>query len=235
MIIAMKVRKKINKKLNLSFTLVEILVAIAVSSVIATFIYSTFWTVSIAWRKGFDLSETLHHGDFIIEQLVTALRSIYYPDIKGASYLYGFYLKNNGNDADATDLISFVKIGNSFLGAGSDIAGTPHRIEFTVGKDENQKTGALIRAWRIYGQPVDFKPEKLPWQCISGRVTGFNCRVARNNPKTGKLEWLEEWEETNRVPLFIELNIYLAPSEKSDTTLELKRMIQIPSASLSWQ
>ncbi|MFH0878288.1 MAG: prepilin-type N-terminal cleavage/methylation domain-containing protein, partial [Lentisphaerota bacterium] len=61
-------------KLKLGFTLLEVLVALVVMTAIFTIIYSTFSGTVRAWTRGTELLDDLHHGDFVMEQLTSALR-----------------------------------------------------------------------------------------------------------------------------------------------------------------
>lgn len=216
------------------FTVLELMLSVALLSIIAVLSYLTFSTVTTAWRKGTALSDNLHHGDFVMEQLVTGLRSTYFPaGSPGGSPEYGFQLEDEGSFSSARDRISWVKRGSALVGKDRSFVGGSHRVQFMVMDGDNGTSVAAVRAWRLQGQPDDFDPETLSPEVISTRVRGFNCRVAYRRVGDN-IEWLDKWEFTNRVPRAVELTLYLDPLEPGESPVEVKRVLGIPAAPLSW-
>ena len=80
------------------FTLVEMLLAVGLLAVVTALTFLTFTTVSRAWKKGTDMADGIHHGDFVLDNLSMALRSAYYPD--GGGKGYGFFLEDSGETVD---------------------------------------------------------------------------------------------------------------------------------------
>lgn len=235
------------------FTLIELMLSITLMAAIAAVTYFTFDAGTRAWRGGLEVADSLHHADFVIEQLVMGLRSACYPDAARPSGSYGLVLVNNGDDEHARDTLSWVKLGTALVGADSPIAGTPHRVEVSVldpdaSDDPAQAAGGLaVSAWRIVALPEDFDPTTaVKPLLLTPRVVGFNCRVLdpANNLQEGdapssddELEWLDEWEGdfTNRLPYAVELSLYLEPAREQDPPMEVKRIVEIPLAPLSWR
>jgi len=91
-----------------------------------------------------------------------------------------------------------------------------------------------VRAWRLHGQADTFDPAQLPPVFLSSRVLGFNCRTAYEK-KDDEIDWLDDWEETNRLPTVVELTLYLEPLDKDEPPVEVKRVLGIPVAPLSWR
>jgi len=216
------------------FTLLELMVAIAIFALVSSITFALLAAVSKAWERGTALSEDLHAGDYVIDQVVDGLQAARYRD-KGD----GLILKNNGDGPGAVDSITWVKEGSSLVGEDSHLAKTYHHIRFFIGKDRNGKTGAAYTAWGDeYLQPDDFDPESLTPELLSDRVVGFNCRVATNDFEMSQLHWLDTWEddlpggdnETNHVPRFVEITLYLKPLGGDDAPLEMRRMVDIPMA-----
>ena len=86
-----------------AFTLIEVLVALAIMALVGTAAFSLLATVTKAWQRGTELSKDLHSGDFVIEQLVGALRAARYRN--GYD---GLILKKNGSGSSSEDSISWV-------------------------------------------------------------------------------------------------------------------------------
>ncbi len=234
-------------------TLIELMLAIALLAVIASIVYFTFDAGVKAWRTGTELADSLHHADYIMEQLVMGLRSAYYPDAERPVGDYGFVHEDDGADDLAHDTISWVKLGTALVGNNASLAGTPHRVEVTVRPPEStagsadDEGGLTVRAWRIAALPEDFDAETdiAPLR-LTPRIVALNCRVLdpENNLAQGKsppaeeeLEWTDEWtgDRTNRLPYAVEIALYLAPSREQDPPIEIKRVIELPLAPLSWR
>jgi len=215
--------------------MVELLVAVAILVMVSTLTFGLFATVSQAWQRGTDLSKDLHHGDFIIEQLIGGLRQARYRDQRD-----GLLLVDQGDGPDARDSISWVKEGSDLVGEDSPLAKTFHRVKFFIGPDEETgKMGAVYTAWGdTYLQPDEFDPEELPPEILSDRVVGFNVRVATNNFENDTLNWVDTWEDdfgagdnqSNHVPRFVELTVYLKPVGEDDPPFEMRRYVDIPIA-----
>jgi hypothetical protein len=211
------------------------MLALAILVVVFGVTYFTFSTVAIAWRRGTALTDGLHHADFVLEQLAMALRSAYYPDA-GISPDYGFRLEDNGDGEHSSDVISWVKLGHSLVGKDCPFAGAPHRVEFAVVDGDKGERVAAVRAWRLLGQVEDFESDDVEPEFISRGVRGFNCRPLdpQSDPREEEIEWLEEWEDTNRVPTSVELTLYMDPLAEGEDAVEIKRIVEIPVALLSW-
>lgn len=216
------------------FTLLEVLLAVTIMSVVATVTFMTFSAATSAWQRGTALVDRLHHGDYVMNQLVMALRSAYYPEGQGDQPAYGFQNINNGEGPEAEDEISWVKLGGALVGRDLPYAGSPHRVRFFLARDEEGRQSAAVVSWRIDGQPEDFDPETLTPTFLSNRVKGFNCRTAWTLDKDGEVDWLDEWVETNRIPSMVELTLYIEPVGKGDPPVELKRIVGIRTAEVVW-
>jgi prepilin-type N-terminal cleavage/methylation domain-containing protein len=222
------------------FTLVELLVAVAILLLVSTATYAVFAAATRAWQRGLALSEDLHHGDFVIEQLVMGLRSAVW---RGRGD--GFWLRNEGSGPYAADAISWVKAGPALIGEESEAAKSLHRIEFTVRKNPDaEKPGAAITAWGDdYLQPEEFDPSRLTPVFLSSRIVGFDCRAATNNFERETIDWQDTWEDetgpgmnlTNRLPFYVELTLYLEPLEEGEAPVAVKRCVEVPVAALSWR
>ena len=216
------------------FSLIELLVALSIMTLVCGASFMLLSSVSKAWQRGTALSKDLHAGDFVIEQLVGALRSARYRDGND-----GLILIKSGSGHTASDSISWVKEGSDLVGVNSYMAKTFHHVRFFIGQDKNGTRGAAYTAWGDeYLQPEDFDPETLEPEVLSDRIIGLGVRVATNDFETEKIEWLDEWEGrctaggdlTNHVPRFIEITLYMQPLEEGNEPLEMRRLIDIPIA-----
>ncbi len=226
----LRLKRKTNRRAG--FTLLELMLAISILSAVTLVMYMTLSVIAGAWRRTVVLSDNVNHGDFVMNQLVMGLRSAYYPST-GVNNQYGFVHENEGDGPGAEDRISWVKLGSAIVGKNCPFAGTPHRIEVAMEEDDKGQ-GIAFKAWRLQGQPDDFDPDDLEMEVFSRRVTGFDVRTATRR-EDDEIIWEDDWLETNRVPLAIELTVYMDPKEEGGEHEEIKRICPVPSAYLSWK
>lgn len=217
------------------FTLVEILVAITIMAMATAIASSTFFVISRSYQHGTSLTQNLHYGDFLMEQLVLGLRSAYHPETHpGARSDYGFWLDSGGLGASGGNRISWVKTGHALIGRRTEVSHVPHRVQFNLETDSDGRQVAVVRAWRTALEPEDFDPQRVEPIVVSRRIRDFECRVALEVVDE-QLDWLNQWEHTNRVPPAIELTLYLEPIEEGDDPIRMRRVVGMPIAPLSWQ
>jgi len=221
------------KRINSGFTLLEILLAVTILSIVSTVTFMTFSAATSAWQRGAALMDRLHHGDFVMNQLVMALRSSYYPE-GGVQGEYGFQHLDSGDGPEAQDEISWVKLGGALIGGNLAYAGTPHRVRFFLDDNENGQRSAAVVSWRLDGQPDDFDPDELPPVFLSSRVKGINCRAAWTLDAEGEIDWKDEWKETNRIPSMVEITLYIDPVVERDPPVEFKRIVGLRVAEVAW-
>lgn len=245
------------------FTMIELLLAVALTATIVAASIFAFTTASRIWRSGVETADSIHHGDYVMEQLASALRSAYYPDAARPSTAHGFILEDDGEDDNAHDSISWVKMGPALVGGRSGIAGTPHRIVVTTlaegeSSDERLAGGGLaVKAWRLSSQVEDFDPEDEEYvktRLIEPDVLAMDFKVLDpegnlaegkdpipdEDEEDGGLNWFdseEDWKDdyTNRLPYAVMATLYLKPTEKGADPIALRRLIVLPTAPLSWR
>ncbi len=212
------------------FTLIELMLAIAIMALVMSITFLTFSTVTKAWRTGQTLSEGLHHGEFVMEQLEMGLRSAYYSGAPVNSK-YGFWMESIGE----SETISWVKLGTALVGDDCSFAGSPHRVIVSMEADEDGRTAVAVRSWRLADEPEDFDPEELEPVLLSSKVTSLTCQPMDPNPDiAGEIEWMDEWTETNRLPKAVKITLEIEPVDKDGEPVELQKVVEIPVASLSW-
>jgi prepilin-type N-terminal cleavage/methylation domain-containing protein len=223
------------------FTLVEILMAIAIYGLIAGAVSATFHTAITTWRGANAAADAMHHADNSIDQIYMALRSAYYPEASAPMDKYGFSHEDEGGDQPKSrDVISWVKLGSTLIGEDTPYAGVPHRVEVSMMDDDGPfGPGLYVRSWRLDGQPDDFDVEDdtIP-VLISSAVVGFNCQMMdpdkRSNTVTEEINWLDDWEQTNRVPEAVRISLAVASPSPKQKPMIIERYIEIPISELSW-
>lgn len=225
--------------------MLELMLAISLLGLVTFVTYLGFSTVTTAWQRGTSLADKLHHGDFIMEQLVMGLRSMYYP-ATGLNPDYGFQFSNHGDGPRAADVASWVKLGSALVGKDSPYAGGPHRVQVTLEKETSGSESLAVRSWGLLSQVEGFESDKLPAVPIAAHVVGINFRFQEPkepaapgstavNDLSDEIKWMDDWEDTNRIPQTIELTVYMEPLEKNGDEVEIKRIVEIPVAPLAWR
>ena len=203
------------------FTLIELLVALTILVAVFAIIYGTFSSTLNAWQMGNELLEEMHHGDYVMDQMVSALRSAaFFPS---APSKYGFWLKSRDRGYPADELW-WVTSGTAFMPPGDPLAKGLHRLMVTIENNPKGDPAFAIRAFPYMKDEIE-KDDVDPW-FVSSRVKGIKCRIWDEEEE----EWLEEWEDTNSIPSVVEITLFMDPIEKYGPPVEIKRLIEIPIA-----
>ena len=249
-----------------AFTLIELILAISLLATITVTAYLCLSTATRSWRVGVDTADAINHGDYIMEQILMGLRSAYYPDVNtvdGSAGQYGMQLVNDGDEEQAHDSLTWVKLGSALVGADAEVANTPHKVVLSVvGKGESgdealAEGGLVLKSWRMSALPEDFDPEDenfvKPLLLMPG-VVALDFRVfnPKDNLEEGKLPGVEEessfelddekkwidddWtgDYTNRLPYAVEATLYLEPPDDRSDPIKVQRVTTLPTAVLSW-
>lgn len=228
------------KHLRAAFTLIEVLLAVAILGLVSTTVALVLHVGVESWRAGTELSETGHDAEAIFEQVCMALRSAYYPANGKADYEYGFQHEDDGEEEDAHDVISWVKIGASLVGEDNAWAGSAHRVKLYVSDDRSgDGPGLYVAAWQLVGEPEDFDPdEDVEPILLSDRVVGLDCRMQDPDVlvEPGEpYEWIDEWISSNRIPRHVQITLAVKPIQENAKEPDvLVRMVEIPMAEVSW-
>lgn len=239
-----------------AFTMIEILLATLILGVLTTLSVLTFNAVSNGWQVSADYMDKMQRTDFALNQLVSGLRSMYYPHDGEQSYNYGFVLKDNGDGdkPDASDVIEWSKIGAAIVGNKSSVADTVHRVQVMVLEEGNHDyrepveiTGlyarqcpdvALRSAENASDQDIDYTFENAELYqpvLIADGIVGFDCKVLKNadqaKSENDEDRFEDEFAASNSVPYKVQLTFHVAdPEGKSyrSNTAPLIRIVRIP-------
>ena len=184
-----------------AFTMVELLLATFLVGVVTALAALTFNSVTRGWQVSADYMDKMQRTDYALGQVISGLRSMYYPHDGKVDGRYGFELANNG-DGDSprtSDVITWSKIGPAIVGTKNAIADTVHRVQVMVleegnsdYKDEIQKTGLYARLCgdaALIPTDSDGTADDTDYSfanaelyqpiLIADGVVGFNCRVLK--------------------------------------------------------
>ena len=137
-----------------AFTLMEILLAVVLLGVITVVTMMTFNAVTRGWQVSTDYLDKMQRTDFALNQVVSGLRSLYYPHGGEQSYDYGFCLYDNGDGDDprSSDVIEWSKRGSAIVGSKSAAADTVHRVQLMVLEEGNHDYMDPIEVTGLYAR-----------------------------------------------------------------------------------
>ena len=234
------------------FTMIEVLLAVVIIGLISTATFATFHAVNNGWQIATEYMDKLQRTDYALDQVVSGLRSMYYPHTGQQSYDYGFVLMDGGkgDDPDDSDVIEWSKTGSAIIDVNSSVKDTVHRVRVMVLEEGNRDFKTEIPVTGLYArlcpdvalQPKDdsdtdytfANDEMYKPVLIASGVVGFNCRVMKEPQTSSSVtedKFEDEWANSNAAPYKVELSFRIAdPEGKSyrSNTAPMMRIVRIP-------
>jgi prepilin-type N-terminal cleavage/methylation domain-containing protein len=203
------------------FTLLEVMIAVVILAIAMAIAFQTFSAVTRAWTGGRAMMDKTHHGDFVLGQLSSALRSMAF--FTNSQEQCGFRIKNNST-GEGKQTISWVTASSAFIPPGEDAySHGAHRIEVGGGTDKDGVDGLVVTVWPYLAD--EEKVEKKSW-FVSENIKGLSCKVYDTNEE--KNSWEDTWEYSNKVPGLVEITLYAEPVKEYDEPVEFRQIIEIP-------
>jgi len=224
------------------FTLVEMLLATLLVGVLTALSVMTFQSVSRGWQVSADYLDKMQRTDYALGQVVSGLRSMYYPHDGKQNADYGFVLEDRGSgeSPDRSDVITWSKTGPAIVGTKSALADTVHRVQVMVLEEGNDDYAEPIRKTGLYArlcgdaaivpkddaEDTDYtfgNADLYQPVLVADGVSGFNCRVlakaadakggTKSEGENEKRDFEDEFNASNAVPYKVELTFFV---EKPD-------------------
>ena len=223
------------------FTLIELLVSVIITAIMMTVCFITFNTAIRCWSRSAAVADTVRNAEYALTQVISGLRSAYYPTTGKQDYAYGFQLYDNGEDPEDSDTIQWVKLGTSIVGNRSQLSETPHTVRVWVQKEGRDGPGGL---WVKAGEldlhlladdpdgEVDFNDDEQfePYPLIEG-IQGFDCKV-QSKPDSvesdGTPKWEDTWDTSNSIPYRVKLTFWMEPAKDAGDPVPIMRVVEIP-------
>lgn len=203
------------------FTLLEVLIALAIFAAAFAIVGVSFVTTTRAWRQGTAALEGLHEGDFLMDQVVAAMRSAaWFRTTQGR---YGFRLESADGPYPA-DSISWVASGSALMPPDSIYRRGLHRLTLSVEDGPDGQPALAVRVIPPFIDAEEFEAPE-PWFLGAG-VRGLDCRIW--DPEIE--DWTDTWEFTNRLPTRVELSLFFDPPAPGQEPIVLRRLVDIPVA-----
>ena len=238
-----------------AFTMVEMLLAVMLVGVITVLSVLTFRAVTKSWLVSTEYMDKMQRTDFALNQVISGLRSMYYPHDGKQDDAYGFVLEDGGTgeNPDDSDIIEWSKTGPAIVGNKNALADTVHRVRVMVLEEGNSDWLEPIEVTGLYARlcpdvalrPKDDKDETdfsfandeiYQPVLIADGIVGFDCKVMKEKPGEVKAEndkslFEDVYETSNAAPYKVQLTFRIAdPEGKSyrSNTAPLMRIIKIP-------
>ncbi|MDD4018934.1 MAG: prepilin-type N-terminal cleavage/methylation domain-containing protein [Kiritimatiellae bacterium] len=220
------------------FTLLELMMAIMIMAIMMILSFFCFDAVVQSWNAGMEMSDSMAQADYVMNQVVSGLRSAYYSSTVAKDEEKGFQFVDGGEGAEAHDSITWMKVGRAFVGnlkaidGKTEIAEMPHRVSLYVEEQDRDGGGGLMaKAWSSDFQPDDFDVEEdVKAFLISPKVVAMDCKVLKEPPeeKATEIKWEDEWSSSNSLPYKVSVTLYLRPFKEGDAPVAVTRDIEIP-------
>ena len=238
------------------FTMLEIMLAIMILAIKTIVSMWTFRTIVRNWGLATEMADDLQRVDYAINQVVSALRSAYFPLDGKATEADGFMLLdgNPDNDPDESDTICWTKLGQAIVGRNSRFGAAPHRVMLYVHKEDDRKERGVSSYQRNklgkkappeeFGLVADvmgedkFKPDDYDededdlteYYTLGPNVQGFNCRVLdKDQPfQDERAHWVDTWDTSNCIPRRVQLTFWMKPADDAKEPYPIVRVVEIP-------
>ena len=221
------------------FTLIELLMAVIITAIMMTVCFITFNTTIRCWQRSAAMADTVRNAEYALTQVVSGLRSAYYPTTGKQDDSYGFQLYDNGDDPEDSDTIQWIKLGTAIVGNRSQLSETPHTVRLWVQKEGRNGPGGLwVKAGRLdllaeeEDMDVDFNDDEQfePYPLIDG-IQGFDCKV-QSKPDSvegdGTPKWEDTWDTSNSIPYRVKLTFWMTPAKEAGEPVPIMRVVEIP-------
>jgi prepilin-type N-terminal cleavage/methylation domain-containing protein len=216
--------QKFRRAASRGFTLIELLLALSIFSLVMAMAGGAFWSIMRSWRRGSEMLDQLHYGEYAMEQLVSAIRSAAWFPSKPVAY--GFLLDDaGGTGPNAANSIEFTTSGTAFLPPDSPYRNGLHRLSVTVSGSGGER-GLAIQAWPHMTEEEDLDRNAVETVVVTTEVRGFSCEWYDFEAD----DWAQDWEETNSLPKLLRVTLTMKPRETDPTPVQLQRVVTIPVA-----
>lgn len=238
------------------FTLVEVLAAVMLLGIVSAIAFGTYRTITNGWRSAREYMDQMQRSDYALDQLVSGLKSAYYPRSGKTSVDYGFKLEDQGNGETPreSDIIEWTKRGPALIG-GSSVADSVHRVQVMVLEEGDTKWNERIDTTGLYArvrplakvmsrstgdaEKFTFENEELYRPILIAKdVVGFNCRVQAEEPKDSdgkkqdKSAFEDEYSVSNSIPHKVHLTFYVLKEDPEYASqrkrIPIMRIVRMP-------
>jgi len=207
------------------FTLLELMAAMVILTIAMSIAFQAFSGTIRGWKRGTEVIESIKHGDFAMNHLVSALNSTLY--FNNPRKTYAFKIDKGYTSGLPSDLVSFVTASGAFMPHNSPFATGPHRIELFVDDDDYGDPALFAVAMPAIADDEEFEDEYDAEPILVSRaIQGLEILFWDKDAE----DWMEEWEKENAVPERILVTIFVPSEDENEEPIEFTRVVEIPVA-----
>jgi len=205
------------------FTLVEIMIAFAIFSILVAAIYSTWTLILRSKQVGNEAAARIQRQRIAVRTLEDSLTCV---QSFQASLAYYSFIVQNGNQP----ILSFVaRVPAIFPRNGRFGDFNLRRLTFTLEPGPDSERDLVLRQNPIL---MDMDPDERSTPLVLARnVSDFIVECWDTN----KLEWVNEWTDTNSIPSILRVSLVLGGTtdfRNQASALAITRVIATPSMML---
>ena len=207
------------------FTLLELIVAIVILTVAMSIAFQALSSTLRGWKRGNEVIEGIHHGDFAMRQCASAINSMIYFQDERKRYAFRFE-KEFSNNLPA-DWISFVTASSYFLHPNDPLAVGPHRLQLFIQDDEYGNPALYSISMPALSDEEEFIDKYNPEPYLITRaVQGFEILIYDFDNK----EWSDKWDFDNHIPERVLISFYVTSEDEAEEPVVYNRVFNIPVA-----
>lgn len=209
-----------------AFTLVEILVAMGILSLVLAAIYSSWTAILRASKVGLEAAAAVQRARMAGRTIEESLGSARFFNQNAIDYSF---LAENGDDAS----LSFVaRLAPSFPRQGKFEGLDVRRVTFSVEQGRDGTRQLVLRQCPLLME-MDVDEKKHPL-VLANHVKEFKTEFW----DTRLADWIDEWKQTNQLPVLVKVTLTLADTKHSSQVREtVTRIVSLPAVAVSpaWQ
>jgi len=218
-----------------AFTIIEVMLALGIFMLVLVSIYSIWTALLRADQAARSAANSAQRTRIAMRALQDALTTAQMfngnmPPQNPQAY-YAFIADMSGDYGS----LSFVAhLPATFPGVGHFGDHVVRRITFSIksGKEGNELW--VEQGPMMHSMEEDYEPYSL---MLAKDVTLFGFEFWGVNPKTGKWEWLEEWNSTNSLPALVHVGLGIGKTSRGESADVAHRYIALPAnaVQVQWQ
>lgn len=217
---------KIQRTHRRAFTLIEIMVALAIFTMVIGAVYSAWMLLVRSTQASKDVAAQAQRQRITLRTIEDALMAV--QSFQASPQYYSFVIENG----DAASLSFTAKVPEVFPRNGKfddPLTGRDfrlRRLNFSIESDKNGGKDLILQQHPIL-MDLDEDEQQFPL-VLAQNVHKFSVECWDTN----KLEWTDEWVDTNAIPTLLRIDLVLGSTSSSDPNapdFEVARLLCLPS------
>ena len=212
-----------------AFTLIEIMVAILIFSIVMAAIYSTWAAIMRATQVANDVAAQAQRQRITLSTLEDSLMAV--QSFQASPQYYSFIVENGNSPvlSFTAHLPDVFPRNGKFLNPNTGRDFNLRRLTFTLQADKNDTEDLVLRQNPVL---MDMDPDEQQYPLVLAKnVRAFTVECWDTN----KLDWADEWDDTNSIPTMLRVNLVMGGNVNNGTKapdVTVTRVFSIPSQTM---